>query len=274
MRVLVFGATGSVGGELVRQLEHDDVAVRAISRKPADAQVPDGVEVVFGDVDQPESIRAAAEGVDGAFVMTAGEDSAALRALAGAGVRRVAYMSALTVQTRPGYLIGASHEAAERNLVNLLPEPIILRPGQFASNTAMWRPMVATGTIRAPFPDVATPMIDPYDIAAVVRVVLLDPGRQHVGAAYPLTGPELISARRRVEVLAQVLGRDLRLVEIDQATAQAQMRLPEALAEAALELFGRPNAQETEVLTTVEDLLGRPAHTFGDWAERNKHLFL
>lgn len=273
MRILVSGATGTVGGELVRQLVTDDVSIRAVSRKPADAVVPDGVEVVFGDADEPDSISAAAKDVDAAFMMTAGRDTGALRAIADAGVQRVAYLSALTVQTRPGFLIGASHEVAERELRRLVPEPIVLRPGQFASNTFWWRGMVPAGVIHAPFPDVATPMIDPYDIAAVAREVLLDRDGRHAGATYALTGPELITTRQRVETLARVLGRDLQLVEIDRATARAQMRLPDALADAALDLTGNPNAQETEVLPTVEQLLGRPALTFAEWAERNKDAF-
>lgn len=273
MKILVSGATGTVGGELLRQLLVDDVTIRAISRRPAEAVLPEGVEVVFGDADQPDSISAAAKDVDAAFVMAAGQDCGALRALADAGVQRLVYLSALTVQTRPGFLIGASHEVAEQELRKLVPEPTVLRPGQFASNTLWWRGMVPSGVVYAPFPDVATPMIDPYDIAAVAREVLLDPDGRHAGATYALTGPELITARQRVATLARVLGRNLELVEIDRATARAQMGLPDPVADAALDLTGNPNAQETEVLPTVEQLLGRPARSFADWAERNKAAF-
>ncbi|MBO0810626.1 MAG: NAD(P)H-binding protein [Microlunatus sp.] len=276
MRILVSGATGNVGGELVRQLAAaaaEGVRVRAISRRPAAAALPDGVEVVFGDVDRPDSIAAAAKDVDAAFVMAAGRDLGALRALADAGVQRVAYQSALTVQTRPGFLIGAAHVAAERELNSLIPEPVVLRPGQFMSNTLWFREMVPSGTVHAPFPDVATPSIDPYDIAAVAREVLLEPNGRHAGAAYALTGPELISTRERIEQLGTVLGRDLRVVEIDRATAKARMPVPEPYADAALDLNGNPNAAELEVLPTVEQITGRPPHTFTRWAERNKHLF-
>lgn len=273
MRILVSGATGNVGGALVRQLADADVSVRAISRKPADAGLPDGVEVVFGDVDQPDSIIAAATGVDAAFVMTAGKDSGGLRALADAGVRRVVYLSALTVQTRPGFLIGGWQEAAERDLRRLLPESTVLRPGQFMSNTLRWRDMVATGTVHLPFPDVATLMIDPYDIAAVARVVLLDQDGRHAGAAYGLTGAELISARDRVAILGEQLGRDLRVVEIDRAEARSQLPLPEALADAALDLSSNPNAGETEILPAVEEILGRQPHTFAEWVRANKRAF-
>jgi len=270
MRVLVTGATGNVGGALVRQLVADDVEIRAISRKPADVSLPEPAEVVFGDVDQPDSIATAAKDVDAAFVMAAGRESGGLQALADAGVQRVVYLSALTVQTRPGYLIGASHETAERDLGRLFADSTVLRPGQFASNTLWWRGMIASGTIHAPFPDVATPMIDPYDIAAVARLVLLDQDAKHAGAAYGLTGPELISARDRVATLGRVLERELRLVEIDRATARAQLRIPENLADAALELTGNPNVEETTVLPTAAEILGRQPHTFEEWAVANK----
>lgn len=273
MRILVSGVTGNVGGALVRQLAADSVELRAISRKPDDVSLPDGVEVVFGDVDQPDSITAAAQDVDAAFVMTAGRDSAGLRALADAGVQRAVYLSALTVQTRPGYLIGASNAAAERDLGSLFADSTVLRPGQFTTNTLQWRGMIASGTIYAPFPDIATPMIDPYDIAAVARKVLLDRDGGHAGAAYALTGPEVMTTRQRVDVLGKLLRRDLRVVEIDRATARSRMRLPQALADAALELNGNPNSEETAVRPTVEQLLGRPPHTFAEWAEANLRAF-
>ncbi|GAB3928248.1 NmrA family transcriptional regulator [Microlunatus endophyticus] len=273
MRILVSGATGNVGGALVKQLADADVAVRAVSRRPADAGLPDGVEVVFGDADRPDTIAAAAQDADAAFVMTAGKDSGALRALADAGVRRVVYLSALTVQTRPGFPIGAWQEAAELDLRRLLPESTILRPGQFTSNTLAWRKMVGSGTIYAPFPDVATLMIDPYDIAAVARAVLLDPSGRYLGAAYGLTGAELITTRRRVEILGEVLDRDLQVVEIDRTAARSQMPLPEALADAALELSANPNAAETEILPAVQEILGREPHTFADWVRANRHHF-
>lgn len=274
MRILVTGATGNVGGALIRQLVGDDVELRAISRKPDDVRLPDGVEVVFGDVDQPDSITAAARDVDAAFVMAAGRDSLGLRALAGAGVRRAVYLSALTVQTRPGYPIGASNAVAERDLGTLFSDSTALRPGQFTTNTLQWRGTITTGTVFAPFPDVATLMIDPYDIAAVARLVLLDQDGTHAGAAYALTGQELMTTRERVEVLGKVLQRDLRVVEIDRATARSRMRLPEALADAALELNGNPNPEETAALPTVQQLLGRPPRTFEEWAIANKEAFV
>lgn len=273
MRILITGATGNVGGALIRQLIADDVELRAISRKPDDARLPDGVEVVFGDVDQPDSITAAAQDVDAAFVMTAGQNSAGLRALAEAGVGRAVYLSALTVQTRPGFPVGAANADAERDLAVLFADSTTLRPGQFASNALQWRSMISTGTIYAPFPDVATLMIDPYDIAAVARLVLLDQDGTHAGAAYALTGEELLTTRERVDILGEVLQRDLRVVEIDRATARSRMQLPEELADAALELNGNPNPEETAAFPTVRQLLGRPPRSFQEWAIANRDAF-
>jgi uncharacterized protein YbjT (DUF2867 family) len=253
----------------------DDVDIRAISRKPDNAGLPEQVEVRFGDLDQPDSILEAARDVDAAFLMNAGAEARGLRALVDAGVRRIVYMSALTVQSRPGYLIGVGQEANERALKSLDVEWTILQPGQFASNTFWWRDMITSGTVFAPFPDIATPIIDPYDIAAVARVVLLAPDAKHAGATYLMTGPELITTRQRVATLADVLGRRIEFVPVDRATALEQMSggIPNRYAEAALDLIGAPNADEMLIHPTVEEVTGRPARTFADWVAANRAAF-
>lgn len=87
----------------------------------------------------------------------------------------------------------------------------ILRPTQFASNTLWWAaPIREHGTVRVPYADVGLPTIHPADIAAVALVALTEPG--HQGRIQALTGPERITARQQVEVIAAALGQDVSLV--------------------------------------------------------------
>jgi uncharacterized protein YbjT (DUF2867 family) len=274
--ILVTGATSATGRALVDRLVADGVPVRAVSRKPDDAAMPPQVDVRYADLERPDSLAGALAGVDAVFLLHGGDPSRVTEVLAGAGIARVVFLSALVCGTRPESPVAAGHRRAEEALAGLDAEVTVLRPGQFASNTLWWAPMVRSGRVLAPFADVATPLIDPDDIAAVAATVLqAPPGSEHAGRTYPLTGPELISPRQRVAVLADTLHRPIEFVEIgaDQALQQMSGGMPAELAAASLDLLGRPNEAERAVLGTVEQLTGRPARDFRTWAQANAAAF-
>ncbi|SDT39274.1 NAD(P)H-binding protein [Microlunatus soli] len=276
--ILISGATGTVGRQLVHQLAADDVPTRAISRKPEDTDLP--VEVVFGDFDRPETLTDALHGVDAMFLLhggqVAGDIDEVATAAVGAGVRRIVFLSSLAAGTRPDSVISRDQGPAERMLAERFDEVTVLRPGQFASNTLWWLEMIKSGTVRAPFGDVATPLIDPYDIAAVAKLALTAPSEAgHAGQVYTLTGPELLSPRQRVEIIAELLQREIGFVElpVDRARAEMLRTMPAEYADATLDLIGRPSAPERAVLPTVQQLLGRPARSFATWAADNRSVF-
>ncbi|RLK53982.1 SDR family oxidoreductase [Actinokineospora cianjurensis] len=272
--ILVAGATGNVGGELLRQLRADGVAVRALTRDAARAGLPAGVEVVEGDFAVPRSLAGAFAGVAAAFIVVSGHEAAVLAQAAGAGVRRVVLLSSMAVQTRPESLIGVMHRDAERAVAESGLEWTLLRPGQFASNTRSWRTQIAAGdVVRTPFARVGLPAIHPGDIAAVARAALVED--EHVGASYSLTGPESITPVEQVAAIGRAIGRELRHQEITAGQAEAQMlaHMPAGIVAASLEFLGSPTAQETQVLPTVETVTGKPARTFAQWADDNAGAF-
>ena len=75
--ILVTGATGNVGSELVGQLVRAGVQVRALVRS-AEANLPDGVHFAVGDLNQPDSMAHALEGVKGMFLLSGYRDLPAL----------------------------------------------------------------------------------------------------------------------------------------------------------------------------------------------------
>jgi uncharacterized protein YbjT (DUF2867 family) len=117
------------------------------------------------------------------------------------------------------------------------------------------------------------PTIDPTDIAEVAAAVLRQDG--HVGRTYELTGPELTTPRQRAQAVGDALGTSVRFVEQTRDEAREQMLrfMPEPVVAGTLAILGEPLAAEQRVNPDVEQVLGRPARTFADWAARNTAMF-
>lgn len=267
--ILVTGATGTIGRGVVDLLLAQGEKVRALTRDPARSELPAEVDVVRGEPSDYESLVTALDGIESAFLVVHGDAEALARALRHSQTGKVVLVSSMTAATRPE-LAYAQHLRANEQLVrSALPTTTILHPGQFASNALWWQPMIAAGVVRAPFGDVAIPVIDPIDIAAVAATTLLGDG--HAGATYALSGPELLSPRQKLEQIAQALRRTLDFTEQSEAefrAASATMSVDSQ--DYFVALTSRPTPEELVLTTTVEDLTGRPAHTFADWARRNR----
>ncbi|MFF7842178.1 SDR family oxidoreductase [Streptomyces ossamyceticus] len=278
---VVTGATGNVGRSLVRTLAASGARVTATSRGISDADVPENVEHVRADLTDPESLRPVFDGADALFLQNGGPGAHQLStrdildvAKAG-GVERVVLLSSQGVATRPG---SASHGDVARAIEDAVRESgmawTILRPGGFHSNAYAWAESVrARRTVSAPFADIGLPTIDPDDIAEVAAAALRED--HHTGRIHELTGPALTTPRQRAESLADALGEPVRFVEQTREEARAQMLrfMPEPVVETTLTILGEPTPAERQVSPAVEQLLGRPARTFDDWARRHVAAF-
>ncbi|MFF4442362.1 SDR family oxidoreductase [Streptomyces sp. NPDC001621] len=272
--ILVSGASGNVGGELLRQLRAEGTAVRALTRNAARAGLPAGTDVAEGDFSDPRSLTKAFSGVDALFLMMSGNETAVLAEAARAGIRRVVFLSSMAVDTRLDSFIGRVHREAEQAIAASGLEWTFLRPGQFASNTRSWREQLAGGdVVRTPFAQVGLPAIHPGDIAAVARTALTQDG--HAGAAYSLTGPEAITPVEQVAAVGRAIGRELRHEEItaEQAAEQMSAHMPPEIVAASLEFLGDPTEAEIQALPVVEKVTRKPARTFEEWARDNADSF-
>lgn len=269
--IVVTGATGNVGGELVRLLVAAGEQVTAVSRRTA--PFPDGVRHVPGDLAEPASLKAAFDGADALFLLVAGEDpQAVLEAAKAGGIRRVVLLSSQGAGTRPE--VYAHPVAFEETVRGSGLEWTILRPGGFDSNALAWaEPIRAHRTAAAPFGDVGLPAVDPADIAEVAAAVLREDG--HAGRTYVLTGPRPVTPRERAAAIGAALGAQVRFAEQTREEARAQMRrfMPEPVVEGTLAILGTPTAAERQVSPDVEHILGRAPRTFADWAARNVAAF-
>lgn len=274
--IAITGATGTVGGELVRRLSDRGESVRAISRRPPGGEIAGGVEWVRADLSERESLRSAFEGARTLFLLTGNAEDMvrlqknAIAAADRAGVERVVKLSALGATDHSKSVIGLWHYSVERVLRASGLDWTILRPHHFTQN--LLDPNVfdrATGRVYSASGDGVIPFVDTRDIAAVVAAVLTEDG--HGGEVYSITGPEAISYRAATEILADVLGRELTYVSESVDDAWARLRatgLPAWLVGARLALAeyqraGGPTERTTDV---VERLTGRPARTVRDFA--------
>ncbi|MFF4198697.1 SDR family oxidoreductase [Nonomuraea sp. NPDC001831] len=273
--ILVTGATGNVGRHLVDLLLGAGEQVRAISRNPERAGLPDGVEVVRADLSQPEDLRAALRGADRAFLLpAAGQVDGFVREAARAGLGHVVLLSALAVTMKQAGVLGSAHAEYERAVAGSGLPWTFLRPGAFMANDLRWAPGVKNGgVVRAPFAEAATAPIDERDIAAVAARTLLDDG--HAGKAYELSGPASLTTAERVRILGEVLGRDLRLEELSPEQAREQLipQVPAPVVDSMLTLFASFVGRAADVSPVVRELTGGAPHTYADWAARNAAAF-
>jgi uncharacterized protein YbjT (DUF2867 family) len=274
--ILVTGATGNVGGELVRALAARGEAVRALARHRDRAAFPAAVEVTAGDLGAPESLTAALAGVSQVFLLGGFTTLAeVLRRARGAGAGHVVLLTSRCV-------VGGNPENAVTRMwleseaaVRAAGVPwTILRPSGFQSNALRWLPQLQMGdVVSAPWPRVPIAAIDPADIAAVAAAVLTRPGYQD--AVLTLSGPQPLTPGDQVQILARVLRRPLRYQPLSDGQARAQMAAdtPAELIDAFFRFFSAGEYDDSPVIDTVPRVTGRPARTFEQWAEVHDHLF-
>ncbi|MCX5329350.1 SDR family oxidoreductase [Streptomyces sp. NBC_00140] len=279
--IVVTGATGNVGRELVRTLAADGTRVTATSRRIADGDVPQDVRAWPADLADAESLRAVLDGADALFLHDGGLSAHLLDvphlmdvAKAG-GVRRVVLLSSLGVVTRPE---SASHGGIGRAIDEAVRQSglewTILRPNGFHTNAFAWVESVRTQrTVAAPFGDVGLPTVDPADIAAVAAVALREDG--HAGQTYELTGPALMTPRQQAAALGTAVGEPVRFIELsrDEGRAHLLRFMPEPVADTTLDVLGAPTPAEQRVSPDIERITGRTPGTFADWARRHAAMF-
>jgi uncharacterized protein YbjT (DUF2867 family) len=280
--LLLTGATGNIGRELVRQLDAQGVEFRILVRDPARAaELPDRAERVVGDLDEPATLTAAFDGVDRLFLLVPGIGTAhtahALAAARAAGVGHIVHLSSGHVLLDPLPAMARWHHERE-NLIRATGIPAtFLRPGGFMTNALDWLPTLREdGYVLDPAGPGRYAPIDPADIAAVAALTLTEAG--HQDKEYVLTGDETFTVTEQVRIISETIGRDIEVRETATPAEAVRFRFPngapQALADAVTEGFTLMRADTVGFRTdTVERLLGRRPRTFADWCARNAEAF-
>jgi uncharacterized protein YbjT (DUF2867 family) len=272
---LVTGATGNVGGEVARALLAAGEEVRALVREGSSGAVPDGATPVTGDLDRAETLAPLLEGVQGVFFLPgyAGLPEA-LKLATESGVARVVQLSGRSAGAADLNNVISRYMVETERAVRAAELPwTILRPSAFATNALSWADQLRTGdTVRAPFAGVRSAVIDPADIGAVAAVALTG---GHGGQIYLLSGPEASTPAERVAVLGEVLGRNLTFQARSDLEARVDLEaaMPRAYVDAFFDFNVKGTLDESPVLPTVEQVTGRPARTFREWAAAHADAF-
>ncbi|MEQ0558853.1 NAD(P)H-binding protein [Amycolatopsis sp. NEAU-NG30] len=271
---LVTGATGNVGAEVVAALAEAGRPVRALVRRP-DAALPEGAEAAVGDLNDPAGLGDALKGVEGVFLLSGYNDMPGMLARAReAGVQRIVLLSGGSAALENlDNAVSRYMTLAERAVRESGLDWTFLRPRAFMSNALRWLPQLREGdTVRVQFAGVPVACVDPADIAAVAVHAL---GGGHEGRVHDLTGPVALRPAEQVAVLARVLGRDLRCVELtnEETRAELEASMPREYVEAFWDFYVGGTLDEATVYPTVAEVTGRPARTFAEWAAAHADAF-
>jgi len=283
--ILVTGATGLNGKELLRVLSASGVAVRALVRNPARAEeiaaLPN-VEIVQGDMAHPETLAAGLRGVDRAMLISSSDpmmldvQTNFIDAARTAGVKHIVKLSGIMPELDSAFRFARMHGEIEKRLEASGMAFTHLRAGEFMPAYFRQIPNIAAkGAIFLPMEEARIASIDVGDIAEIAAKVLTGSG--HEGKTYPLTGPEALTMTEVAAKLSAATGKTIRYVNVPpEAARQAQLAagMPPYLADALFELFAeRRNGKEAKIWPDARALLGRRPTSFDEFAGRNAAVF-
>ncbi len=272
-KILVTGATGKVGSEIVKQLAAQHVAVRAGAHHPDKTKAPAGVEMAHFDYTDAASIKAALEGVEGLFFMSpppqVGNDHTAQTVVdlaKQAGVKHIVKLSASGVENNDATPLRADEKIVEASGIPYTH----LRPTFFNQNFSTGQAeSIKNGAIYLPAGDGKTGFIDTRDIAAVAVTVFTNPAK-HANQAYTLTGTQALDHYEVVEIISKATGKDIKYVAMSDEEYRAmatEQGWPPMIIEMMSSLYGMVRQGWTGGLSSsVREILGRAPITFEQYA--------
>ena len=277
--ILITGATGSNGTELVKLLSSRGVPARAMirSREGAKALAAlEGVELVVGDFDDPASIERALQGVERAFLLTNSTERAEAQQLGfvdaarRTGLKHIVKLSQFAADANSPVRFLRYHAAVERAIVDCGIAYTFLRPNLYMQGLLAFRASIkSTGKFFAAAGDAKVSVVDVRDNAAAAAAALTEPG--HEGRVYDLTGPEALTHAEMAARLSEAVGRPITFVDIPPAAMQDALLdagFPRWQAEGLLEDYAHYRRDEASAVRPgVQQATGKPARPFSDFAQ-------
>jgi (4-alkanoyl-5-oxo-2,5-dihydrofuran-3-yl)methyl phosphate reductase len=281
MRLLITGASGEIGRQVVKQLVRCGERPRIFVRDAMKAGALFGrdVEMTVGDFTDAAALSRALNHIDAVLCITAGPDLARHdESVAGAArsnrVSRVVKLSSFDARVNVG--TGVWHAAGEAAIRESGVPFTFVQPSGFMNNMLHWAPSVRTrGVVRSATGNGRIPFIHPRDIVDVIVQTLTTEG--FVGEALPITGPEALSYAEMAERIGSALGKPVGFMGISMDEArreQAASGESDAVINAHLSIFQAIyDGTLAQVTDTVERVLGRKAAGIDQWIAENVTAF-
>lgn len=284
MTILVIGASGRIGSQVVQQLVQRGAEVRVLTRDPARARFPAGVDVAQGDILDIDALRSAFSGVRTLFLLNAvaGDEFTqaiiALNIAREAGVERIVYLSVFEADRAVNVPHFAVKHGAERMLTQLGFSATILRPAYFIDNEPMIKDVILQhGVYPMPIGSKGVAMVDARDIAEVAAIELIR--RDRAPGKLPLeiinvVGPDTLTGPAIAAIWAELLGRPVIYGGDDPSGFEQNMAsfMPNWMAYEMRLMAERyvsdgmvPDAADIARMTSI---LGRPLHSYREFASR------
>jgi uncharacterized protein YbjT (DUF2867 family) len=280
--ILITGATGTVGSEVVKQLsaKGENIIVKAAARSATDNTFENlnRVQVVQLDYDKPDTLAVALKGVDKLFLLTPFQSnmvdltSNLVSEAKKAKVKYIAKQSVMGADAEPGITPGRLHRQAEKIIEESGIPFTFLRPNFFMQNFVNYYSNLirSQGAFYMPAGDAKVSFVDVRDIAAVAVKSLINDNQQK-GRTYNITGGEALSYGQAAEILSKAVGKKINYVNVTDQDARKGMKdmsMDEWTIKSMIELFEITRAgYVSEISPIVEQVTGNKPITFSQFAK-------
>ena len=283
--ILITGATGNIGVQLVKILSAAREPVRAFVRNRARCQaitLP-GIELVEGDFAKPETFMPALDGVDRLFLLipSSSEVEQQQRNFVDAAkhskARHLVKLSQLAADEHAPGRFQRYHAAVEKHILKSGIPYTFLRPNLFMQGLLNFRSTISSqGAFYAPAGDAKISIVDVRDIASIAAKALMEPG--HAGKTYDITGPEALTHQEIARQLSKAVAVQIKYVDIPPAAMRETLLgfgMPAWQADGLVEDYDHYRRGEASAVTsTVRDLTGKEATSFSQFAKDYAHSFV
>ena len=282
--ILITGATGTVGIEVIKGLSAHGAQIRAVTRDPGKVmanRLPD-VQFVQGDFEDVDSMRRSCSGVDRAFLLTNSTERTEHQQLAftrvaqQSGVRHIVKLSQLHADPNsPGRFL-RYHAAVEAAVQASGLTFTFLRSNLYMQGLLNFRQSIQEkSAFFAAAGDARISAVDVRDLADVAVAALTT--SRHDNKIYSLTGPDALTFAEMAHQLSKAIGRTITFVDVppeSMRAALADLGFPPWQADGLLEEFAMYRRGEAAGVESGEfEALGRPPRSFDEFARDYAPLF-
>jgi uncharacterized protein YbjT (DUF2867 family) len=273
--ILVTGATGTIGRDVVKELARRGAKVSAGVRDKAKASTlfPPEVELVEFDFENAGTLSNALKGVTKLFVLPPlipNQTETVNRLIDVAkksGLKKIVKLSAIGTETELSFTVGNLHAATDQYIRESGVAHTLLRPNSFMQNFINYFPP-RNGIIYLPWGNGKASFIDARDIASVAAEILTS--GEHRGKIYTLTGPTALGVADVAKILSDASGREIKYTDVPESAARdgmLQAGLPQWQVDALMELHAiNKQSLWSAVTSDIENIIGRPPTSFEQFA--------